>query len=265
MVNVALSIALATAWWLCPHWASRKEAKWYDRVTKHYVNKKKQRRLPRIRYILLSWFHSFMEIAASIALYLYFNGNCYFDQPRMYDEDDEADNINYVRGLVILLLFLMVRMMGHLWPRLFFSERRFRAAACVLVVASVFNAVVLWGVGSTEQCSVDRLTNRYWISFGLYLCYSVWLLVLLAVNVRWLVVVGPTVKKKRNEDYAEYKRSCRAAKKNSEPIASEGREVPGHHHPHHRAPAAASPTPLTFATVNSPGTGGPSLWGGSGQ
>lgn len=123
-----------------------------------------------------------MYIAIVSALYLYFNGNCRFDKYRMYNEDDQADDADYKRGLAVLVLCLFEAGLNFSWPVVYFKRQEYGRASIMLVIMIVFNIIIMTMMGTTEKCLLDYLTNRYYISVGLYLVYTAWLTIALVLT-----------------------------------------------------------------------------------
>jgi hypothetical protein len=145
---------------------------------------------------IFKWLLYFVLYAlVTISLYLYMDGNCYFNNFRVYNEDNETDDPNYIRGLVVLLCALCNWALEVFWIRSFFRWRRYNLASLCLVIMLALSATILWAMGSTQQCLSDTLTNRYWIAFALYLIYAIWLCVCLSVSLAWWRLVGSRLDK----------------------------------------------------------------------
>lgn len=164
----------------------------------------RRKTLPAVRlyYFTIVW--PLLLIALGISLYLYITGNCYFSRPKQFDLDDEPSDINNIRGWNVLIFSILTACLGKLWAHLFFRARRFRWSAIVLLIMILCNCVVMWAMGSTDTCPGDSINNRFWISFALYLAYTIWLVLTLFINLRWYSVLGPMFKKK-NERYTLFK------------------------------------------------------------
>lgn len=214
MVNVALFTALVALFYMGFTQFSRKRRSWYNERVKHYKTSKGGG-LPNIPAWMFSiiWFIIYMLLA--ISLYIYFDGNCVFNRFDNFQEDDEVSDDDWVRGLLVFLFMLLTFFLAKLWPRVFFKEKQFGVAAMMIVLMIAFSVTVLYSMGSTGQCRRDHIPNRYWISFGLYLIFVIWLGIALIINALWVSVLGWTTKKSHC-DYARFceeKKKCRSAAK----------------------------------------------------
>ena len=208
MVNVALAVSITLIWLFVNCLITRKDWKWYQNMLRSYKQTsksgEKKKKLPNVS----SWFFKIMwgiaSMCAAIAIYIYFDGNCHFDQPRIVNEDDETDEPGWIRGLIVLLFMLISCALKNVWVLTFFHHRKIRLACIIIAIMVALNIVVLWAIGSTDQCRLDTLTNRYWISFGLYLIFTLWLCILTFLNIAWLRTIGCNLVKD-DTYYATYK------------------------------------------------------------
>jgi hypothetical protein len=114
-------------------------------------------------------------VAIAIAQYFYFNGNCYFDKYRMLNEDHQMDDKNYLLGLFVLILSSVDIFLNFSWYDVFFKRNERYTAFAMLIAMVIINIVITILIGLTDACVGDYLTNRKYISIGLYLIYDVWL------------------------------------------------------------------------------------------
>lgn len=140
------------------------------------------------------WYLLYMLIA--ISLYIYFNGNCYFDRHRIFNEDDELDNPNYEKGLIVLILAIIDAFMNKTWPWVFFRLKKYGLSLLMILVMLVLHGVILWAIATTDQCRRDGFENRYWVSFALYLIYTIWLAIAAIINAQWFKAFGWGASKK---------------------------------------------------------------------
>jgi len=157
-----------------------------------------------------------MSTLVVISLYMYFDGNCRFNRPRIYDEDDEVDKNGWIRGIIVLLFSIVVCCLKYAWVIVFFRQRRIRLALFIVLLMIVLNIVILWAMPTTDVCPMDTLVNRYWICFALYLIFTLWLFIGMIINLMWLRIVGSKLDK-NHENYTCYKgrkqAACLATKK----------------------------------------------------
>lgn len=157
--------------------------------------KKSLRPLPKvpIQFFTILW--PLLLLAVGISLYLYIPGNCQFYKPRHHHLDDESDDINNVRGWNVLVFSVLTIILNIVYANQFFKARRFMRANFILVIMIALSAIVLWCIGSTDPCDGDHMNNRFWISFGLYLVYTLWLLCAFFITLLWGRALGATFEK----------------------------------------------------------------------
>jgi len=167
-------------------------------MTKYYRNLKGgyNKRIPQIPSYFFSviWYVLYMLIA--ISLYIYFNGNCFFDRHRIFREDDELDNPNYEKGLIVLILAIIDAFMNKTWPWVFFRLKKYGLSLIMIAIMLMLHGVILWAMATTDQCRRDDFENRYWVSFALYLLYTIWLVIAFIINARWFSIFGFGLNKK---------------------------------------------------------------------
>lgn len=95
----------------------------------------------------------------------------------MYDEDDQSNDPNYIKGMVVFILALFEAIGSVFIPNIYFKRQNFVKAAVILGVMVLINCVTMGLMATTDQCPLDRMTNRYYISTGLYAVYTAWLLI----------------------------------------------------------------------------------------
>lgn len=207
MVNVALLISLTSVWLFISCAITPGDFGWYKKMVKHYRTGGKRKKLlsPSPWWFKVIW--AVASLTAVIALYIYFDGNCHFDQPRIYREDDETDEPGWIRGIIVLVFSLTNCWLKYKWVETFFRKRIFRLACIILLIMVILNVVTLWAMATTEPCKLDSVDNRYWICFGLYLVYTVWLLFLGFFNVSWMRNVGGKLNKKCDDYIDGYKKN----------------------------------------------------------
>ncbi len=223
MVDVALVVSLAVLFFFVVTPFHPKHGKWYKKMIKHWdvpsnssgggggeKNKRKLFRWLSMWWLKILWF--LFAFSAFVALYIYFDGNCFFNQPRIFDEDDEVGTPGWDRGLVVLIFFLTICFLLHLWIHFFFNRRWFAVAffVCLLMVAMA--AVCLWAMATTPMCRGDTITNRFWISFGLYLIFTIWCVVLGLFSLNWYRTIGGRLTKHHNH-YPEFRKRKKDSRK----------------------------------------------------
>lgn len=93
----------------------------------------------------------------------------------MLNEDHQADDRNYVLGLVVLILAFVDIGLNFSWYDVYFKRNERRIATWMLIGMLVVNVVITALMVVTDPCPGDYLTNRRYICMGLYLVYDVWL------------------------------------------------------------------------------------------
>lgn len=101
----------------------------------------------------------------------------------MYDEDDQSDDTNYQKGLVVLILCLFEAALNFSWPTVYFKRQNYGRASIMLFIMICFNIIIMSMMATTEKCTLDTLTNRYYISTALYAIYTVWLVIAFAITI----------------------------------------------------------------------------------
>lgn len=156
------------------------------------VKKKIQKSFP-LPQVHVLWFCAVwlvFFVCFLISMYLYFDGNCIFNSPFNLSEGSDVDNQAWIRGIITLVFLMVSLFVGGAWFYVFFIRRRFRIAFFLVFLEVALHVVILWAMPSTHQCVGDDVTNRYWISFGLYIVYSIWWLIALYINWCWWGVLG---------------------------------------------------------------------------
>lgn len=120
------------------------------------------------------------------SLYLFFNGNCIFDNYRSYHEDDELDKSDYQKGLVVLILSFLDAVLGYIWPHFYFKKQEFQTSTLMVLGMIATNITIMCMMSLTEKCKRDTVENRYAIATGLYGVYTAWLVIVFSVSaVSW--------------------------------------------------------------------------------
>jgi hypothetical protein len=122
------------------------------------------------------------DLGLAIALYVYFDGNCYFNNFRTFDEDDEFNNSDYTKGFLVMLFFLIETMIYLNVYMVVFDWRNYGLGSAMYIGELILNVTILGLMVTTNQCMGDTLTNRYWISGGLYIFYAVWEVFLISMT-----------------------------------------------------------------------------------
>lgn len=164
----------------------KKNPKWYHKLPD--VSAKTVYKLLRL-----------VEFLAVIALYYYLNGNCQFDKYRMFAEDDEFEDSNYLKGFLVLSFSIVIYFLGEMWLILFFRMRKPLFAMITTLIILTFGTVLLWAMGSAEPCVRDTFANRFWLSFALWLIYMIYIIFLFFISTVWMRVVGWRINKKDDQ------------------------------------------------------------------
>lgn len=128
-----------------------------------------------------------LYICIVAALYLYFDGNCKFYKSRKYAEDDEENSPEYKKGLAVMILCLFEAALNFSWPSVYFKRQEYGRASFMIISMIILNIIIMTMMGITEKCTLDTLTNRYYISAGLYAVYTAWLVIACIITVyTWL-------------------------------------------------------------------------------
>jgi|688.fasta_scaffold03117_6 tryptophan-rich sensory protein len=93
----------------------------------------------------------------------------------MLNEDHQMDDKNYLLGLFVLILSSVDIFLNFSWYDVFFKRNERYTAFAMLIAMVIINIVITILIGLTDACVGDYLTNRKYISIGLYLIYDVWL------------------------------------------------------------------------------------------
>lgn len=197
MVNVALIISFFCFYLASFYKPSKKDIRWYKTITRFYGRQGlKVKKLPKIPsyFFTILWYVLYILIA--ISLYIYFNGNCFFDRHRIFNEDDELENKNYEKGMIVLVLAIIDALLNKLWPYIFFKQKKYGMSLIMVVIMLALHCAILWAMATTEQCRRDTFENRYWVSFALYLIYTVWLVIAFIMNAQWFRILGWKISKK---------------------------------------------------------------------
>ena len=179
MVNVAL-LAVLLFRFLKPRLLSSKMSETHDRTVERFGFGVKggwrscmvtaARHYP----LIFGAINLVLDLALGIALYVYFDGNCFFNNFRTFDEDDEFDNSNYTKGFFVLLFYLIETFAYLQTYMIIYDWKNYGLGSFVYFCEVVLNIVIVGLMVTTAQCMGDTIANRYWISGGLYLFYIVW-------------------------------------------------------------------------------------------
>lgn len=166
-----------------------KKSRWYNR-------------LPNISANTIYFLFRLAELFAVFALYYYLNGNCQFDKYRIFDEDDEFGNSNWVKGAIVLSFSITCWFLGELWMWLFFTKRKFAISALVAVIILALGVTILWAMPTTDRCIRDSFEHRFWIAFGLWMIYMIYIVFLFYLSSVWARLIGSRINKK-DSDYKD--------------------------------------------------------------
>lgn len=229
-MDVPLLLVLGL-YWICGKLVDKKDVKWYKMMTTVYGKKKgnslsygenvvaRDKQLPNFPVVLFQRVWTVVSFLVVASLYLYFDGNCDFYHPRMFRLDDEFNKLDRTKGWLVLVFAFLSFFFNKLWAHQFFKRRSYRTCLVLTVVMLTLNAVTLWAIYTTTPCKDDIVSNRFAISFGLYLVYAVWILIITLMTLRWSVNAISLRKKTSNVGYRTHKhlkcqyRNARKAKR----------------------------------------------------
>lgn len=211
MVNVALITAFFALFFggfliTVPHTGIR----WYKRMLEHYRGHGSCKKLPNIPPIFFSMLWFLIYTVLTISFYIYFNGNCKFDKFRIFNEDDQTDDRDWIRGLTALIFMFFQYFLFHSWIYIFFTKKMIRAALFIATLLVVSQVIILWAIGDTHQCRRDEFENRNWVAFGLQMIVLVGLLLAWFLNYKWASVIGSRCK--TDDPYRAYRANIHKSK-----------------------------------------------------
>lgn len=168
--------------------------RWYKRMIQHYHGQGPNKKLPKIQPIFFSLLWFLMYALLTVSFYIYFNGNCKFDKFRIFNEDDQTDDRDWVRGLTTLIFMFFQYFLFHSWIYVFFTKKMIRAALAIATLLLASQVIILWAIGDTHQCRRDEFENRNWVSFGLQMVVLVGLFLAWWLNYKWAMTIGSRCK-----------------------------------------------------------------------